>query len=101
MNKVKLILACSSITCLMLQSCENESRLNEIKKELESSTGVRNNDAREKVSLSAPSLNKPAPVPTDYSYDGYYGDGGYYGYGGYYGDDYNYNVPDYEYYSGD
>jgi len=97
MNKVKLILACSSITCLMLQSCENESRLNEIKKELESSTGVRNNDSREKVSLNAPSLNKPAPVPTEnYSYDGYYGDGGYYG------DDYNYNyMPDYEYYPGD
>jgi hypothetical protein len=100
MNNKISILTGSFLACLMLLSCENESRLNEIKKDLGSvkSIGVTNEEVRDKVSLSAPSLNKPTPPPTeDYSYDGYYGDGGYYG------DDYNYNydIPEYEYYPGD
>lgn len=99
MNKLKLMFVCSFTACLMLQSCENETRLNEIKKELGSfkTTGVTNDEVREKVVLNAPSLNKPAPPPVeDFGYDGYYGDGGYYG-----GYNYDYDVPSYDYYNGE
>ena len=100
MNNKISILTGSFLACLMLLSCENESRLNEIKKDLGSvkSIGVTNDEVRDKVVLNEPSLNKPAPPPmVDYGYEGYYGDGGYYG------DDYyyNYDSPEYEYYPGD
>ena len=111
---------------VMLQSCENKERLNQIKRQLvESHTAVEFRGDQNKsgkynfkevvhstapgkfdkdakpgwVSLSAPKINKPAPPESLYDYSGYY-DNYYNDYNNYdyYQDSYDYSYPESDFY---